>query len=390
MNGAVKVLVVIGQLESGGTERHLLQVLPALQSDSIHCTVYALRGGGALQGAMEAAGVPVISPRHHSRRWLGLLRTARHFLATLRAERPEVLHFFLPEAYLLGGLCSLIGPRCARIMSRRSLNLYQRKRFMSRAIEGFLHRRMDCVLANSDAVLMDLAEEGVADSVAGLIYNGVALPPASDAGADARLRHELGFEADLVVLVMVANLIPYKGHADVIEALRLARDQMPDKWIILMIGGDTGIQEDLVRQAVAAGVARSIRWLGTVDDVQAYLSIADLAVTASHEEGFSNAILEAMAASRAQVVTAVGGNAEAVIDGESGFVVTARDPDELARAIVELAGDAELRMRFGQAAHARAAAEFAMERCIASYRRVYLSVAQGERAPIKEVIGRTA
>jgi len=387
MSGVVKIVVVIGQLEVGGTERHLLSVLPAVQDDNISCTVYALRGGGALEGAMQVAGVRVISPLHHSRRWLGLARTARHFIATLRAERPDIIHYFLPEAYLLGGLCSLFGPPCIRVMSRRSLNRYQRKWFPVRAIERILHRRMDCVLANSAAVAGELRDEGVAESVCGVIYNGVGLPAERAASADAEFRRGLGIAGDALVLVMVANLIPYKGHADVIEALYRAREQMPDDWIILMIGADNGIQEDLARQAAATGVAHHVRWLGEVIDVQPYLSIADLAVVASHEEGFSNAVLESMAASLALVVTAAGGNIEAVIDGETAIVVPVQDPGALAAAIVELANDDERRVRFGRAARARVASRFAIDDCVSAYRRVYLSLAQGAHGPIRDIIG---
>ena len=149
MSARVKVLVVIGQLEVGGTELHLLNVLPDVNHSPLEIIVYTMRGGGRLHERFERAGIRVISPTHHSRRWLGLMRTARHLLATWRRERPQVVHFFLPEAYLLGGLCSILAPRCRRIMSRRSLNAYQRKWPGVRVLERWLHARMDAVLANS-------------------------------------------------------------------------------------------------------------------------------------------------------------------------------------------------------------------------------------------------
>jgi glycosyltransferase involved in cell wall biosynthesis len=386
MSDATKVLVVIGQLEIGGAERHLVNVLPAVHCQALSCTVYALRGGGALEGELQAAGIRVISPRHHSRRWIGLLRTAWHVIATLRHERPDIVHFFLPEAYLLGGLCSLFAPRCIRIMSRRSLNHYQHKRRMIPAIERFLHRRMDCILANSNAVLNELRREGVAESASGVIYNGVRLPSHTDSDAGVATRKRLEIADGTFVLVMVANLIPYKGHGEVIEALRLAHDRLPDEWMILMIGSNRGIQADLEQRAVAGGVANNIRWLGQLDDVQPYLAIADLALVVSHEEGFSNAVLEAMAASLALVVTAVGGNVEAVVDGESGCVVPPRDAPSIAEAIVELAGNGVKRSLLGQAARARVVSHFGMENCVAAYRRVYLGLAGRSNRTIKALI----
>lgn len=387
MSGVVDILVVIGQLEIGGTERHLLNVLPAIQDDDIKCTVYTLRGGGSLERTMVVAGVKVISPSHQSRGWLGLLRTVWHLVATLRAERPDILHFFLPEAYLLGGFCSLVGPSCIRVMSRRSLNHYQRKWAIAPALEQFFHRRMDCVLSNSAAVAEDLRGEGVAESINGIIYNGVELPVENAASANAALRADLRIDDGALVLVMVANLIHYKGHSDVIEALHVVRDQMPDNWTMLMIGRDNSeIQKDLAEQAETAGLADHFRWIGPVADVNSYLSIADIAIAASHEEGFSNAVLESMAASLPLIVTDVGGNTEAVIDGESGVVVPAQDPEALGKAIVDLGHDDLRRAQLGQAARARVASHFTMNDCVNAYKRVYQSLARGSQEPIRDVI----
>ncbi len=386
MNEPVRVLVIIGQLEVGGTERHLLAVLPKINRAPLACTVYALRGGGGLEPAFMEAGIRVIRPPKYSRRWLGLLRTAYHLVATLRSERPRIVHFFLPEAYLLGGFCSLLLPRCVRIMSRRSLNRYQRRWAAVRPIERLLHHQMDGILANSRAVLTELHEEGVGDEVSGVIYNGVRRMSAPAPGADAALRTDLDLAPDAVVLVVVANLIAYKGHADLITALVLARDRLPEAWALLLIGKDSGIKADLERRANAGGIARHIRWLGRQDDVDRYLSVADIALLTSHQEGFSNAILEAMAAGVPLIVTDVGGNSEAVLDGDTGLVVPPNDASALAVAVVQLAADPQRRQEMGRSGRTRAIEHFPIDRCAEAYRRVYLSLARGERSSIGALI----
>ncbi len=387
MSGPADVLAVIGQLDTGGTERHLLNVFPELKRRSLDCRIYTLRGGGDYENDMQAAGVRVMSPSHGSRGWFGLLRTAFHFLRVLRVERPRIIHFYLPHAYLLGGLCSLFGPPCIRIMSRRSQNQYQSKWPFARSIEGFLHRKMDCILANSQALMEELLAEGVDEAIGGVIYNGVPIPPVLSSSAMIALRDELGIGQETFVVVMVANLIPYKGHADAIEALGSARDQLGTDWVVFMIGRDKGIQKELAVQAAATNIDSNIRWTGAVDDVQPYLAVADLAMMASHEEGFSNAILEAMAASVPVIATDVGGNSEAVVDQITGLLVPVNDPAAMSAAIIALFNDRARRIQLGHAAQAQVMEKFTLEKCVAAYSRVYQSLLAGDEQPIQDVIG---
>ena len=114
------------------------------------------------------------------------------------------------------------------------------------------------------------------------------------------------------------------------------------------------IGERLRAQATALSIQDHVRFLDVRDDVPALLAASDIGIIASHQEGFSNAVLEGMAAGLAMAVTAVGGNPEAVIDGECGLVMPAKDPPALARALARLAGDPALRRRLGAAAQRRA------------------------------------
>ncbi|MGR9091491.1 MAG: glycosyltransferase [Gammaproteobacteria bacterium] len=389
MSDRVKVLVVIGQLEVGGTEMHLLNVLPDVNQSPLEIIVYALRGGGRLHGAFERAGIRVISPAHHSRRWLGLLRTAWHFLTTWRRERPDVVHYFLPEAYLLGGLCSVVAPACRLIMSRRSLNDYQHKWPGARALERWLHRRMDAVLANSTAVADQLAAEGVPDARRAVLYNGV-LAHAADPAAATALRESLGIDQGAIVFVMVANLIPYKGHADLIATLALARDALPDDWAMLFAGADSGIRETLTAAATHASIDQHIHWLGRIEQPGRAYDAADIAIHASHEEGFSNAVLEAMAAGLPVIATAVGGNVDAVIDGETGLLVAPHTPAAIAAALVALASDPARRAALGQAGRERVLRNFSMAECCAAYRRLYGGITGDSPARVDALIAGSA
>lgn len=376
---APRVLMVLGQLDVGGTERHVVQVCGALRAEGLDISLFVLKPGGALAAPLAAAGVPVLARAGRRPGLPGLLQAAWHLARVLRRERPDIVHFFLPAAYLVGGVTSLFTP-LKRVMSRRSLAHYQARYPGVRRVERWLHRRMDVVLGNSRAVLRELRAEGVPPGRLGLIYNGVVDRSAGRTRDDAR--RALGLGADALVFTMLANLIPYKAHADLLHALALAADALPSDWCVLFAGRDDGIGSTLDALAHGLGIAAHVRWLGPVDDVGVCLAAADIGVLCSHEEGFSNAVLEGMAAGLPMIVTDVGGNAEAVIDGQCGCVVPARDPTALAAALSALAQDAGRRQAYGHAARERVRACFTVDACVTQYRQLYRNLVAGVEPPL--------
>ena len=183
--------------------------------------------------------------------------------------------------------------------------------------------------------MTELAAEGVPRERLGLIYNGDR--PGRLRGPPARLARSARASASpptALVLTTPANLIPYKGHADLLDALARVAGQLPPDWVLLCAGRDDGAGPALRARAQALGFAERVRWLGLRDDVPALLVASDVGILASHEEGFSNSVLEGMAAGVAMIVSDVGGNAEAVQHGVSGCVVPPRDPAALGAAIL--------------------------------------------------------
>ena len=404
------LLFVVSGLGRGGTERHLLQLLPMLAARGFKPLVFSLEGKGPIAGELEAAGIEVVAPgsatwsqsKPRFVRWVMAPLVAAVTLASvLVRRRPSLVHFFLPAAYIIGGLvCLVVGPKL-RVMSRRSLNDYQSGKKLAGSIERILHKRMSAVLGNSRAVVSQLRAEGVPPARLGLIYNGsdraehfankignVGIPPTPNpspqGGGESRaaLRTRLGIAHDALVLIKVANLIPYKGHQDLIDALGRIKDRLPAGWRLLIVGRDDGIGDALRRRSSELGLASNLIWLGERRDVAELYAASDIGLLCSHEEGFANAILEGMAAALPMVVTDVGGNGEAVLDGVTGLVVPARDPDALARAILSLALDAGQRRAFGDASRARVVAEFSLERMAGAYAELYAALLAGKALPI--------
>jgi glycosyltransferase involved in cell wall biosynthesis len=376
-----RVLYVIGSLERGGAEQHVVQVARKLKARGWVPEFFVFSVGGPLTEHLDSEGIPIFSrsmpawlerlaafPRIKARLSLLLLITSLTRFLIMR--RPLIVHFFLPGSYLIGGLASMLTGTRPRVMSRRSMNNYQKAYPIYARLERFLHPRMDRICGNSFAVIEQLKSEGVRESQLVMLYNGIDLSRFSKVAASNVVRCHLGISSDALVLVIVANLIPYKGHDDLIKALGLIRDELPKPWVCLCVGRDDGILHQLQSRCREVGVHNHFYWLGSRSDVPDLLAASDIGILCSHEEGFSNAVLEGMAAALPLVVTDVGGNSEAVIHGETGLVVPPRNPVALANGILEMVRHPQ-RNIMGERGRKRVGKLFTLNTCIDNYEYLY-------------------
>ncbi len=376
----MRVLFVIGSLDSGGAEHHLVQLIPRLASEGIECQVYTLTHAGLLAKRLQQQGITITQPYCSAfiRKHLGKLSTpilsilsVISYLITLSIYRPNIIHTFLPAAYLFSSPLSFFFFKSKKIMSRRSRNYYQKKYPRISLFEHWLHKKTDYFLANSQAVVQDLIDEKCPPNQVGLIYNGVNSNQLTTPSLQERLvsREKLLIPETSLCLIVVANLIPYKGHVDLFNAL--ANCTLPEGWVMLVVGRDNGILASLQLLSRSLGIDNNIRWMGSLADLTDVYRSADIAILSSHEEGFSNAILEAMAYSLPIVATNVGGNAEAFVDGGGGIIVPPHSPKELSNAIEKLASNPELRDKYGNFARSRVESEFNWEKCTQMYTDLY-------------------
>ncbi len=393
---AKEIQIVIGGLGLGGAERHLSYILPELVKRQFTVRILTLSSHVDLVPQLKEAGIEIDIPLANLfqgfpyiiTRILKILNSLYRLYKSSQQYPYAINHFFLPEAYILGMVAALLvrfkGPL---VMSRRSLNLYQQRRPGIKYIEKFLHRFTTFILGNSLSVVQELQnKENVPFEKLGLIYNGINTICFNQLKPTAVTREELQIDPDTLVLTIVANLIPYKGHCDLLEALALIKNQLPEKWCLLVIGNDTGIQEELANYTVQLGIHAHIRWMGSRTDVADIYSASDMGILSSHEEGFSNAILEGMAAGLPMVVTDVGGNSEAVINEETGFVVPARDPKQMSKQILRLALDSKMRASMGQKAKIRLEQHFSLEACVNRYESFYTAILANQ-LPSKNAVG---
>jgi glycosyltransferase involved in cell wall biosynthesis len=325
----------------GGSERHLLTLLPALAERGVEPVFVGLDdpawSATDFYGALQVPAVRIRSPRDFDP--LLLVRLAR----TLRAD---VVHTHLVHADVYGGLAARL--RATRLVStKHNDDPFRIGPF--RFVERELCRLTDRVVTITDALHRFTVERvGVpAHKVETIHYGLDDLPeawgvnPPDDVPAGAR------------VLLAVARLTEQKGIDVAIRALAA----LPDDTVLVVLGEGPD-REALQRLAQELGLERRVFLLGRVPDVAGWLRRATVLVHPARWEGFGLGVLEAMLAGLPVVATNVSALPELVVDGESGVLVPPDDANALAGGIVRALD----RPQLGEGALARARSEFSVAR----------------------------
>jgi glycosyltransferase involved in cell wall biosynthesis len=224
------------------------------------------------------------------------------------------------------------------------------------------------VVSNFDRELA-LQARVAAPSRLRVVHNGI--PPTSS-------ENEAHPEREPVKLVMIARFSAQKDHRTLFLALRALADR---EWHLDLIG-DGPLREEAQRLAESLGLARRISFLGTRTDVAELLAAAHAFLLISNWEGFPLTIVEAMRAGLPVIASDVGGCAEAVVDGVTGFVVPRADPGRLSERLRTLLDSPDLRVQLGKEGRVRYATRFTFahmfEQTFAVYRE---AIERGGRHP---------
>jgi glycosyltransferase involved in cell wall biosynthesis len=368
----LRVAFVIGTLHIGGSELQMARLATEFVAAGHEVTVFALHAGGPVAEILDAAAVPWRGPFGIGTRWasgkpfwrqpksLFTYQVPRmlSFARALRRYRPDVCIGYLYWGYVLATPVAAALGVPVRITTRRGMAEGLTSQTFRR-MPRFINALTDVVVANSEMVGAEaIAIEGLPEAKLRVIHNGVDLPESSTDVA-----------AEPPTALMIANLIAYKGHEDVIAALALLDD--PPSVRFVGDGRERARLESLVNEAHLGG---RVVFEGSVPQAAGLFRSAQFGILASHEESLPNTVLEAMAAGVPMVATAVGGVPELIDDEVSGLLVPPGDPESLAGAIKRLAADPALRVRLGAAARQRAE-QFSWPACVRAHLDVISEVA---------------
>ena len=354
----IRILYLITDLEVGGTERALERLVLALDRRQFEPVVVALKGDGPIGRTLASHGIDVVSLKLRTELSLGAVP---RLYSLVRSRRPHVLHAFLFHANVLGRLVGRLAgvPR-----------VFSSIRTMEGKFYHFPLERLSWLFARDRVVCVSRATSEFVRRRAGIpaaavVYNGVPEPVTTHPGLQTELRLR-GRE----MIATSARLAEGKGVKTLLRAAPLIAAKRPDASFVVIGGGE--LEGALMTLTKQLGVADRTHFVGWRDDVARALKGASVFVHASRlGEGMPNAVLEAMMAGLPVVATDVGGTREAVIDGETGFLVPVRDPAAVADRVVRLLGDPELAKAMGAKGLARARELFSIEAMVARYEQLY-------------------
>lgn len=378
----LRVALITASLDVGGSERQMVQLAERLPRDRFALEFILLSGRGPLADRVERAGVPVtVLHWRRGRSVTDRLPDLWRLVRTLRRGRFDIVDAWLFHAYAIASLTRPVSRIPVLIAGRRSLSDFKDR--FSRAerwLDRLARRRVDAVVANSDAVRREVAAyEGIDPGRIRVIHNGVDIPAPIPPAVRGALRAAWGVGPGDVLVGCVGNYKFGKGQEVLIRAIAKALPTSPALRLILV--GEGPRRAELQRLVDELGVHDAVRLHGAEPDARDIIGAFDIAAQASVSEGLPNAVLEAAAAGLPIVATDAGGTAEILDQGRVGILVPIDDEAAMADAIARLAADPDLRRSLGESARIFVETAFGLDRFVAETASLYeeLAAAKGSR-----------
>lgn len=350
--------------------------------------VIAISASGPFVAGLEAAGVRHV-PLHNATRAAAPHRdllALRELVGLFRRLSPDIVHTHNPKPGVYGRLAARAAGVPVVINTVHGLYALPEDRWSKRtlvySLERVAARCSQAELVQNPEDIETLVGLGLPVDKLHLLGNGIDLRRFDHRRRSdhrQRLRAELGFGAEDVVVGAVGRLVAEKGYPELLQAAAVVSSQLPSARFVVIGPADPGKADALTDEVVSAGKAAGVRFLGYRTDVEDLYAMMDVYVLASHREGFPRSAMEAAAMELPIVATDIRGCRQVVHDGVNGRLVPVRDAPALARAISELVSDPRLRERMARASAAKALAEFDQRRVIEVTLEVYASLLRSGR-----------
>jgi glycosyltransferase involved in cell wall biosynthesis len=363
----------------GGSERHLLSLLPGLAARSVDVRMCVLMEGAyrrftepLLDKGIETTFLPAGPDANPAL----IARVVR----LIRRVNPDLVHTHLVHADLHAQIASRVA-RVPAVTSVHSTHTFNRRSPYGAAAR-FAIRLATRTIAISQYVRRRMEEVGAArpGTVAVVPYGIDATDWVLRASERNAIRAKLGLHPAEVAVGVVSRLIANKGHDLLFDAM--TRVNANGKHVKMLVAGDGPLRDSLEERARLL-LPGMVRFIGYSSDVRRVMNACDCIVFPTLPplaEGFGLAALEAMAAGRPVAASAVGSLPEVVIHGETGLLFSPGDATDLASALTLLVKDADLRHRMGAAGRARALSMFTLDQMVTATLGVYQD-ALGRVAP---------
>jgi len=374
----IKILYMIDCLIAwAGTEKHLYKLISGMDKNRYECHVCAFALSAEMLERFKSTGAKTFLMPLENIYGVAALKQALQLRRFLRENEIDIVQTFHFASDIMGTLVARWAGVPVVISSKRDMG-FLNNRMHARALRLIdpLVNRVICV---SNAVKQALAERKlVKPRKAVVFYNGVDLNEFKvDHSNIAARKKQLGLRPELPVVALVANPRPIKDLETFIRAARQVLDLQHNAQFVVVgaecfyLTGKRDYQAQLNELIARLNLREHVIFLGNRSEVNQILPLADICVLTSLSEGFSNTIVEYMTAERPVIATDVGGNREAIVDQETGFLIPAQAPQRLAELIARLLNDKALAARLGKAGRKRIEKHFTLARMVENHQALY-------------------
>ena len=364
-SGRSTCIHVIHSLEYGGAQRDLYYYAKFHDREKYQLETVSFHSRGEMIGDIEALGVKVHILGTRSADPRSITRLVKIF----REHKADIVHFHNSLPIFNGVPAALLARVPVKVMTEHSI-YYPGKTGsrLSTSMYFNLRRRLDMVIACSEEVRESHQLEIDPDRTV-TIVNGVDLDHFEMSHDNEKT------DPGIFNIGSIGSLSIQKGYTNLVQAVKILADKNVPVRITFV--GKGPLRKELENQVSESGIVDRVTFAGTTGDVMTVLPAFDVVAGSSLREGLPLSILEAMAAGLPVVTTDVGGNREAVIDGETGLLVPPGDPYALADALENLWKDREIRSSMGKAGRLRVEEHFSAEKMVAETERIYESILSG-------------
>jgi len=308
------------------------------------------------------------------------IRQLKRLVRYLRTSGIDIVHthdFYTNVFGMTGGSLARIGVRLASMRETAEMRSLAQKQ-VQRVAYSLAHH----IVANSKAVEDKLISDGTRPDKVSVIYNGLDLRRLETSVTRSEALSMLGVNVDETKPVRFVSIVAnmrheVKDYPMFLRAARKVKQVVPGA--IFLLAGEGELEESLKSLARELGIYESTVFLGRCDKVAELLSISDACVLSSKAEGFSNSILEYMAAGKPVVATNVGGAGEAIDEGETGFLVPSGDDGMMAERLVTLLLEPDRALKMGAVAKRVVSEKFSCEAQLSRTEHLYETLLRARR-----------
>ena len=372
MDRKIRIGFVIGQLHTGGYERQLYELATRMPGGACEPFVYCLSEKVEPFGRrLQEAGIPLrVIPRRRSYELSRALRTAR----LIRQDRIDVVHSWAPGTNLYAGLAVLLAGNRPLVASNWGTNPSPNSLIT-------LLDRLALKLSSQIVVNSEIGREftsrvyGVSPDRILVVRNWLDNSRFELPVDAAAVRTSLGLPTGVPVAGFVGRLSSEKGISLFLDVAHDVAARLPE--CRFLVAGDGPLLEAMKKKAQNLEIPDRVLFAGFREDIPRVLAAMDLMVLTSTWEGLPNAILEAMAAGKPVIATRVGGCAELIEHGATGYLTDPGDREALTRRVAEVLSSPDRGRGLGEAGRRRAVSEFSANDLLLIMERIYCRIGRG-------------